>query len=91
MGVQNQRKIQNKMKFLKKLKQIYNSSPVLQDEEVTEYLKDIQIKFQNIQHFVLPPSIKYQTTFLLLVKNSMFLRFYMKLGCVVNKVIFINL
>ena len=65
MGVQNQRKIQNKMKFLKKLKQIYNTSPVLQDKEVRQHLED--------PHHVLSSSTKNQATFFLIVKNSIFL------------------
>ena len=37
-----QRKVKNKIKLLKYTKQIYNTSPVLQDEEVWQYLKDLQ-------------------------------------------------
>ena len=44
MVKQNQKISQNKIKFLKKSKQIYNTSSVLQDEEVQHYLKDIQTK-----------------------------------------------
>ena len=38
-------KVKNKIKFLKKSRQFYNTSLVLQDEEARQYLKDLQIKF----------------------------------------------
>ena len=38
-------KVQNQIKSLKNSKQIYNTSPVLQDEEVWKYFKDLQTKF----------------------------------------------
>ena len=34
-------KVKNKIKSLKKLKKIYNTSRLLQDEEVRQYLKDL--------------------------------------------------
>ena len=42
MGQHIQRKVKNKTKLLKYTKQIYNTSPVLQDKEVWQYLKDLQ-------------------------------------------------
>ena len=38
-------KVKNKIKSLQKLKQICNTSTVLQDEEVKQYLQDLQTKF----------------------------------------------
>ena len=35
-------KVKNNNKLMKKSKQIYNTSPVLQDEEIRQYLKDLQ-------------------------------------------------
>ena len=35
-------KVKNNNKLMKKSKQIYNTSPVLQDAEVRQYLKDLQ-------------------------------------------------
>ena len=39
------KKVKNKVKSLKNSKQFHNTSPVLQDEEVKQYLKDLQTKF----------------------------------------------
>lgn len=55
---------QNKIKFLKKSKQIYNTSSVLQDEEVQHYLKDIQTKF-----FIVLID-KVSNNFYFIIKNS---------------------
>ena len=60
-------KVKNKIKSLKKSKQGYNISLVLQDEEVRQYLKDLQLKFCIV------PLIKHQITFLLFARYSLFL------------------
>ena len=38
-------KVKNKTNSLKKSKQIYNTSPVLQDEQAKQYLKDLPNKY----------------------------------------------
>ena len=38
-------KVKHKIKFLKMSKQICNTSPVMQGDEVKQYLKDHQIEF----------------------------------------------
>ena len=56
MGQHIQRKVKNKTQLLKYTKQIYNTSPVLQDEEVWQYLKDLQtiycISFFHLQEIL---------------------------------------
>ena len=60
-------KVKNKIKSLKKSKQIYNASSVLQDQEIRQYLKDLQTQFCFV------PINKVSKNFFLLVRNSMFL------------------
>ena len=69
MREQSQTKIKNKIKKTqkKKKKKNFNTSPVLQDEEV----RHISIIFK--QNFVLFPMTKCKIIFLLFVRNSMFL------------------
>ena len=41
-------KVKNKGKSLKQSKQIYDTSSVMQDEGIKQYLKDVQTKFYII-------------------------------------------
>ena len=45
LRVSQVKKVKNKIKSLKKSKYIYNTSHVLQDEEVRQYIKVLQTKF----------------------------------------------
>ena len=67
-------KVKKQDKVLEQLKQVFNTSPVMQDEEVKQYLKDFK------QNFVLAPFIKYMITFFKFVKNYIVLSCQMKLS-----------
>ena len=67
-------KVKKQDKVLEQLKQVFNTSPVMQDEEVKQYLKDFK------QNFVLAPFIKHMITFFKFVKNYIVLSCQMKLS-----------
>ena len=84
MGEQSQKKCQKYDMVLEKVKK--NVIPLLhcnvdKSDNISEIFK---------QSFVLTLLIKHQTNFILFPINFVFLSCYMKLGCIVHKVILIH-
>ena len=77
-------KAKNKRNSSKISKQIYNPSPILQNEEVRQYLKDLQTKC-----CIVPIDKASKKIYINCKKLA--LSCYMKLGGVVHKGILINL